>query len=104
MPIYEYKCRSCGERYEVLRPMADRERSFPCPCGARAGFMVSVPTMQTWNQERAFPNVSPHGDGTQTFATKTEYEAHLKAHEMAESSTDAPVKRPHGNRVIYAED
>jgi hypothetical protein len=69
----------------------------------RADFVVSAPAMQTWNQDRAFPNVSPYGDGTATFKTKARYEAHLKAHDMAESSTDAPIKRPHGNRVIYAE-
>jgi len=84
--------------------MAERERPFGCTCGADAGFVVSAAAMQTWKTDRRFPNVSPYGDGSQAFETKAAYEAHLKAHDMAESSTDARIYRPHGNRVIYAED
>ena len=36
MPIYEYNCGSCGERFEELKRMDDRQ-SASCPkCGAAA--------------------------------------------------------------------
>ena len=37
MPLYEYECRECGERFESLRSMSDRDRKLDCPrCGKRA--------------------------------------------------------------------
>lgn len=35
MPMYEYQCRQCGERYEELRRFEDADRDLKCPsCGA----------------------------------------------------------------------
>jgi putative FmdB family regulatory protein len=35
MPFYEYRCRECGESFEVLRPVAERDKPAECPrCGA----------------------------------------------------------------------
>jgi len=35
MPIYEYECPSCGERFELRRSMADSDSEISCPkCGA----------------------------------------------------------------------
>ena len=37
MPIYEYKCKACGERFEAIRPIGDRGKTVSCPeCGDRA--------------------------------------------------------------------
>jgi putative FmdB family regulatory protein len=30
MPRYEYRCRACGDTFEMTRPMS--ESSAPCPC------------------------------------------------------------------------
>lgn len=35
MPIYEYECLKCGERFELRRNMADSDSGAGCPkCGA----------------------------------------------------------------------
>lgn len=35
MPIYEYRCEECGERFERLVPMREADQPAPCPrCGA----------------------------------------------------------------------
>ncbi len=35
MPMYEYRCRRCGAKYEQLRRIADADRDLQCPyCGA----------------------------------------------------------------------
>ena len=31
MPMYEYRCRKCGERFEMLRRMADADDGLACP-------------------------------------------------------------------------
>jgi len=36
MPIYEYECTSCGERFELRRSIADSDSEIKCPkCGAK---------------------------------------------------------------------
>jgi len=36
MPIYEYRCKACQDRFEAIRPVGDRGKSVTCPeCGAR---------------------------------------------------------------------
>ncbi len=35
MPLYEYSCRACRERFEVLQRMGEGSESIRCPeCGA----------------------------------------------------------------------
>lgn len=33
MPLYEYYCRTCGEKFELLRSMSRSEESASCPQG-----------------------------------------------------------------------
>lgn len=33
MPRYEYRCRTCDQRFEVQRAMSDAAASAPCPEG-----------------------------------------------------------------------
>jgi putative FmdB family regulatory protein len=33
MPRYEYRCRACGDTFEVSRPMAASADATPCPQG-----------------------------------------------------------------------
>jgi putative FmdB family regulatory protein len=37
MPIYEYRCQTCGKTYEQLRRMSDADRDLECPeCRSKA--------------------------------------------------------------------
>ncbi|WP_190197336.1 FmdB family zinc ribbon protein [Streptomyces djakartensis] len=33
MPRYEYRCRTCGDTFELTRPMAESSAPAPCPVG-----------------------------------------------------------------------
>ncbi|GAA1170096.1 hypothetical protein GCM10009654_29220 [Streptomyces hebeiensis] len=33
MPRYEYRCRSCGDTFELSRPMAESSDAAACPAG-----------------------------------------------------------------------
>jgi putative FmdB family regulatory protein len=36
MPVYEYKCRQCGEKFETMRSMNAGDDEVSCPkCGAK---------------------------------------------------------------------
>ena len=101
MPLYEYHCFECGSGKEDLRPIAHRNDPTPCEqCKAPMELIISAPSMHIWDSGRSFPNLSHAGDGSMSFASKTEYEMHLRENNIGEVSTDAPVYRPHGNKVV----
>jgi putative FmdB family regulatory protein len=31
MPLYEYRCRTCGKGFELLRRMSEADRDLQCP-------------------------------------------------------------------------
>lgn len=33
MPVYEYRCRACGDTFEELRQAADADAPVACACG-----------------------------------------------------------------------
>lgn len=36
MPLYEYRCRDCGHRFEILQRLGEGAEGLECPrCGAR---------------------------------------------------------------------
>ncbi len=37
MPLYEYSCRACGHRFEVLQRMGEDGEGLRCPSCAAAG-------------------------------------------------------------------
>lgn len=43
MPAYEYHCASCGNAFELWRPMSESSAPATCPtCGGAAEKLVSV--------------------------------------------------------------
>ena len=41
MPIYEYECMKCGEKFELLRRLTDKDDGLKCPkCGKMAAKRV----------------------------------------------------------------
>ena len=43
MPIYEYTCTTCHNRFERLRPMSQMDDEAPCPdCGSESQRQLSV--------------------------------------------------------------
>jgi putative FmdB family regulatory protein len=42
MPLYEYECKECGQRFDELRKSEDRTKPAPCPrCGGEGRVRVS---------------------------------------------------------------
>ncbi len=101
MPIYEYYCFVCSTGKERIRTITRRNDPVRCSsCDMPMELVISVPSVQVWNGDRPFPNLTGFGSGDMTFATKKAYHAHLKEQGVDELSTSAPNYRSHGNRVV----
>ena len=47
MPLYEYQCDDCGERFERIRKFSDPPLDEPCPkCGGPIRKLLSSPAIQ----------------------------------------------------------
>lgn len=53
MPLYEYRCSSCGEVTTVLRAATDSQAAVTCEiCGERAARIVSRPSVHRSNASK----------------------------------------------------
>lgn len=72
MPLYDYRCVSCGD-FRELRPMAESSNSQACPvCGAPSQRVLAAPFLAASdpgsaqprsNQPTAFPRACGHSHG-----------------------------------------
>jgi len=46
MPLYEYECKACGERLEILQKMSDPPYSHCPKCGGEMKKLLSSPAIQ----------------------------------------------------------
>lgn len=63
MPLYEYDCKACGERFEKLVRMSDDPRSVRCPACAGGTVERALSTFATagGRREAAAPACGPVG-------------------------------------------
>jgi len=57
MPIYEYRCRTCGATFEERRPMDDADHPGACPSGhlGAARLLPVFATIGSASQSGGFP-------------------------------------------------
>src|SRR6185437_14989890 len=46
MPLYEYKCHSCGKTFEVIQKFSDEPLKVHPECGGEAERLLSAPALQ----------------------------------------------------------
>jgi putative FmdB family regulatory protein len=60
MPRYEYRCRACGDTFEVNRPMREAAASATCPQG-HADTVKLLSTVAVTGRGRSMPSVPMSG-------------------------------------------
>ena len=46
MPLYEYQCENCGERFEVMQKFSDEPLTVHEKCGGKVERLLSAPALQ----------------------------------------------------------
>jgi len=105
LPLYEYKCSKCGQRFEKIENVAASETK-KCPkCGARAERMASAPAIQFkgsgWyvtdyagKNSSGAPDEKPgSGDGSSPSKSEKGEKSESKAAESKPSSEKESSKR-----------
>ena len=63
MPRYEYRCRACGDTFEVNRPMAASAATTSCPQGHDDTVKLLSTVAITGAAPRSAPAPAPSGGG-----------------------------------------
>ena len=62
MPRYDYRCRACGDTFEVSRPMAESSAPASCPQG-HSDTVKLLSTVAVTGRDGALPARGPAGGG-----------------------------------------
>ncbi|MBU6534721.1 zinc ribbon domain-containing protein [Streptomyces sp. NPDC057245] len=63
MPRYEYRCRSCGDTFELSRPMAESSAPAACPAGHDDTVKLLSTVAVGGSASSSAPAPSPGGGG-----------------------------------------
>ena len=92
MPIYEYKCRGCGETFEVIQKFSDAPLTVHENCGGKVDRLLSPPALQFkgtgWYITDYARNSKPSSDANGKSETTTEAGARSKSEAKAEPKSE----------------
>jgi putative FmdB family regulatory protein len=67
MPLYEYRCEGCGERFEVMQKFSDQPLTTHATCGGTVHRLLSVSALQFkgsgWYVNDYAKSSKPESDG-----------------------------------------
>lgn len=87
MPLYEYQCDACGERFERIRKFSDPPLDEPCPsCGGQVQKLISSPAIQFKGKGWYVTDYAKSGTAGASKSDSTESEA------KADAKSDATKK------------
>jgi putative FmdB family regulatory protein len=89
MPLYEYRCEGCGEKFEIIQKFSDRPMTTHDKCGGSVHRLLSAPALQFkgsgWYVNDYAKTSKPEGDG----APKKEDSAPAKTSSSESSDTSS---------------
>jgi putative FmdB family regulatory protein len=89
MPLYEYRCEGCGEKFEIIQKFSDRPMTTHDKCGGSVHRLLSAPALQFkgsgWYVNDYAKASKPEGDG----APKKEDSAPAKTSSSESSDTSS---------------
>ena len=85
MPLYEYKCHTCGKTFEVIQKFSDEPLKTHPDCGGAVERLLSVPAIQF---KGSGWYVTDYGKGSNGKPAKDETKSETKSEKKAESSTE----------------
>ena len=98
MPIYEYQCKQCGERHEIIQKFSDAPLTHCPQCGGEMKKLFSSPAIQfkgsgfykTDYSSSSKPSQSKSESKSETSTeTKAEAKSETKSETKSESTTKA---------------
>ena len=98
MPLYEYKCASCGKVFEVLQKFSDKPLAKHPGCGGAVERLISPPALQFKGSGWYVTDYGRNGSGAEKSADKRKDTPKTDSSDAGKSATpaSAPAKETAG--------
>jgi putative FmdB family regulatory protein len=94
MPLYEYECSACGERFELIQKFSDPPEAACVVCGAPAHRQLSAPAIQFKGSGWYVTDYARKPAAAEKGESKPEGEAAAgKKEKKSESTPSAPTSK-----------
>jgi putative FmdB family regulatory protein len=78
MPVYDYKCKSCGLKQDAYREISQRNRPLTCPnCKGKMFKTISIPVKDSW-KPITLEHINVTGEGPLHFEKKKDLQRYCK--------------------------
>ncbi len=85
MPLYEYKCQSCGKTFEVIQKFSDEPLKIHAECGGPVERLISAPA---FHLKGTGWYATDYGKGSNGKSAKDETKSDARPEKKSESSTE----------------
>jgi putative FmdB family regulatory protein len=95
MPIYEYQCKQCNERHEIIQRFSDAPLT-RCPkCGSEMKKLISSPAIQFKGSgfyKTDYPSSSSSAPKSDSKSEKSDSKSEAKSESKSETKSDTTSK------------
>lgn len=89
MPIYEYQCKECSDRHEIIQNISDAPLTHCPKCGGEMKKLISSPAIQFKGSGFYKTDYAGSGSVSKSSETKTETKAETKSESKSESKSSS---------------
>ena len=89
MPIYEYQCKQCNERHEIIQRISEEPLAHCPKCGGDMKKLISSPAIQFKGSGFYKTDYASTGSSSGKSETKTESKPESKSETKTESKPEA---------------
>lgn len=103
MPLYEYQCENCGERFEVMQKFSDEPLATHAKCGGKVDRLLSAPALQ-FKGSGWYINDYAKGSGNQSKANDGKENKSSKSSETSTAATPSATPASSSNNSSKSSD
>ena len=89
MPIYEYQCKQCDERHEIIQRLSDEPLTHCPKCGGEMKKLISSPAIQFKGSGFYKTDYASSGSSSAKSETKSEPKSETKSETKSEAKTSS---------------
>jgi putative FmdB family regulatory protein len=96
MPLYEYSCHNCGEKFEVMQKFSDPPVKIHEACGGEVERLVSAPALQFKGSGWYVTDYARNGTAKNSDSSESKSDAKADSKPAAKNETAAAPSKPAG--------
>jgi putative FmdB family regulatory protein len=94
MPLYEYSCQNCGEKFEVMQKFSDPPLKIHAACGGEVERLLSPPALQFKGSGWYVTDYARNGTPKSSDSSESKSDTKANSKPAAKTDTPAPASKP----------